>query len=384
MKILIIGNGVAGISTAETIRASDKNSEITIVSKEPQGFYSRPRLIDFLAGKVTVDQITIHDAAWYAKNDIEFVGSVDIAQINDAAKRARDENGTEYSYDKLVVASGGFCFKPPVHGNDAANIFTLRTIDDAEKIKHAAHERKRAILIGGGLLGIEAANSLLSLGVEVRVIEIFDRLLPRQLDAEGSVLIQRLLERKGLSFSTGKQTQSIDENGGDLTVRLKDGSSFTADFILFSAGARPNLRCIQHSPINRNNGVIVDSFMRTNVPDVYACGDVAECDGVLYGLWQPAREQGITCGNHIVGKEVPFKKNVPSTRLKVAGIEFASIGEIEIRDGIKPVVEKDETAGVYKKVFFRRNKPVGAILIGNVKEAVKLQQEIRGGGAVER
>lgn len=382
MKIVIIGNGVAGVTAAETIRATDKTSEISIFTNEPFIFYSRPRLIEFLADKSTLEQITIHAREWYAKNKIDLIDSITISQIDIGAKFVLDSSGKKYSWDKLVVASGATCLLPPVPGTELPNVFTLRTVQDAEKIKKTAIELKKAVVIGGGLLGIEVANSLLSLGAEVQVIELLDRLLPRQLDHEGSALVQRLLERKGLSFCTGKQTLSIEKKNDGLTIRLKDGALVPSDFIVFSAGVRSDFQCVKGTAIKTDKGIIVDEFMRTSEVDVYACGDVAEYNGFLYGLWQPAREQGIACGNHIVGKNMPFKASVPSTRLKVAGIEFASIGEIEITEGMEAVVEKDENAGVYKKLFMKDRKLAGAILIGNVIEAVKLQQLIKGGGMI--
>lgn len=380
MNILIIGNGVAGVTVAETIRAADKTCAITVLTSEPRPFYSRPRLIEFLAGVATAEQITIHARAWYEKNMITLVENVVITGADIDAKSVIDANGRKYPFDKLVIASGATSFLPPVPGADLPDVFTLRTIADAEAIRKRAGERNNAVLIGGGLLGIEVANSLLTLGVKVRVIEIFDRLLPRQLDQEGSALIRRLLEKKGLTFSTGVQTEAITTADGALAVKLKGGESVSAGFVLFSAGVRPDFLCVKDIAIARNRGVIVDEFMRTNVEGVYACGDVAEYNGTVSGLWQPAREQAIACGNHLVGKNMPYKAGVPSTRLKVAGIDFASIGDIELKDGMKFSVEKDEEKGLYKKLFTRENVLVGAILIGNVKEAVKLQQVIKAGG----
>lgn len=383
MRIVIVGNGVAGVTAAETIRATDKTSEIVILSNEPGAFYSRPRLIEFLAGKSTLEQITIHAREWYAKNNIDLIDSVTIAKTDSGAKFVLDESGKKYPWDKLIIASGATSFLPPVPGAELPNVFTLRNVLDAENIKKVARELKKGVVIGGGLLGIEVANSLLSLGVpQVQVIELLDRLLPRQLDHEGSALVQRLLEMKGLSFCTGKQTLSIEKKNNGLTIMLKDGALVPADFIVFSAGVRSDFQCVKGSAVKTNKGIIVDEFMRTSEADVYACGDVAEYNGVLYGLWQPAREQGIACGNHLLGKEAPFKASVPSTRLKVAGIEFASIGEIEITEGREAVVEKDENAGIYKKLIIKDKKLIGSILIGNVKEAVKLQQVIKNGGVI--
>jgi len=193
-------------------------------------------------------------------------------------------------------------------------------------------------------------------------------------------MVQRLLEKKGLTFTVGKQTRSIEQNNGLLKVVLNNGESSIAGFVLFSAGVRPDLQCIRQTSITKNRGIVVDEFMQTNVPNIYACGDVAEFDGILSGLWQSSREQAITCGNHIIGKDLPYKASVPSTRLKVAGIDFASVGEIEITDGVEAALEKNEELGLYKKLFTRDKKLVGAILIGNVKEAGKLQQIIKAGG----
>jgi nitrite reductase (NADH) large subunit len=382
MNITVIGNGVAGVTTAESIRAVDKECKITIITDEPHAFYSRPRLVELLADKTTAEQITIHARNWYEKNGIDLLNSVTIDRVDTEAKTLRDTAGGNYSYDKLVIASGATSYVPPLPGAGLPDVYTLRTIGDAEKIKQAVRLRKNAVVIGGGLLGIEAAYSLVSLGARVTVIEMFNRLLPRQLDSEGSELIRHLLEKKGLSFYTGRNTRSIEKAGGSLAVNLKDGESVGADLVLFSAGIRPAFQCVKDTAIVMNKGIIVDAFMRTSVPDVYACGDVAEFDGTLFGLWQPAREQAIACGNHLTGRDTPFTASVPSTRLKVAGIDFASIGDIETKEDVQSVVEKNENAGIYKKLFMRENKLIGALLIGNVKEAVKFQQLIKNNGTV--
>ena len=382
MRIVIIGNGVAGVTAAETIRAADKNCEIGIISDEKYPFYSRPRLIELLAKKATIEQITIHAQSWYAKNNIQLELYSRIAGIDIKSKKVNNISGKEFTYDKLVIAAGASSLVPPVPGIDAENIFTLRTIDDAEKIKIIASNRKEAMVIGGGLLGIEVANSLSLLGVRAQVLEVFDRLLPRQLDDESSGIIKKLLGKKGLTFLVGRKIQSIQRKNGGLRIMCSDGKETVADFIVISAGIQPNISVIDGTSIKRNRGIVVDDCMRTSVQDIYACGDVAEYDRCIYGLWQPAREQGAVCGNHILGRENAFTGTVLSARLKVAGIELASIGEIEHKEGVREIVEKDEASGMYKKLFIKDKKLLGAILIGKVKEAAKLQQMIKNGDTV--
>jgi len=379
MKVIIIGNGIAGVSTAETIRAADKNCDVTIISDEKYPIYSRPRLIEFLSSKATIEQITIHARSWYAKNNLRLLLSSRVTDLDVESKKVGDNSGKIFAYDKLVIAAGASCQVPQVPGINAENVLTLRTIEDAEKIRALASYGKKAAVIGGGLLGIEAAASLQSLGILVTVIEVFDRLLPRQLDGESSGIIQKLLEKKDMAFQIGRTIRSVERYKGGLRIFCSDGKETSADFMVISAGIQPNLSVTQGTSIERNRGILVDDCMRTTVQDIYACGDVAEHQGTLCGLWQPCREQGMTCGSHILGKEVSYKGTVSSVRLRVAGVELASIGEIESRDGVRGITEKDESAGFYKKLFVKDKKLVGAVLIGNVKEAVKLQKMIKDG-----
>jgi nitrite reductase (NADH) large subunit len=377
MKIVIIGNGVAGVSVAETIRSGDKNCEIAVITDEKYPFYSRPRLIEFLANKSSIEQITIHAQGWYEKNAVQLERATRISCIDLAEKKLQSDNGKTFTYDKLVIAAGATSLVPPIPGIGSENVVTLRTIEDAERIKVLALKGKKAVVIGGGLLGIELAVSLQTLGMAVTIIELFDRLLPRQLDTESSEIIQRFLEQKGMAFLVGRKIGSIERTAGNVRVLCCDGKEAAADFVVLSTGIRPDCSLTEGTVIARNRGIVVDDCMRTAAPDVYACGDVAEHNGMLYGLWQPAREQGIVCGSHILGREAVYKGTVNSARLKVAGIELASIGDIEGGKETRTRTEKDDSAGTYKKLFVKDNRLVGAILIGNARESVKLQQMIR-------
>lgn len=380
MNVIIIGNGVAGVSAAETIRAADKNCGIMILSDEAYPFYSRPQLIGFLSGTTSVESITVHAQAWYDRNFITFKTSTRVAGIDTKNKKITGDGGMETAYDKLIIASGASGLLPPVHGISAGNVTVLRTIDDARKIKEFASRGKCAVVIGGGLLGIEAANSLRMLGIQVKVLEIYPRLLPRQLDDESSAVFQRMLEEKGLAFITGTTIRTIERDmTGGLRIALSDGKENAADFAVVSVGIAPRISLCEGTEIRCNRGIVVDDFMRTTVQDIYACGDAAEHRGVIYGLWSPAREQGIACGAHILGKEARYNGTINSVRLRVAGIELASIGDVGAKEGVATIIDKDEPAGYFKKIFLRGRQTTGAILIGNTREASKLQQKIKNG-----
>ncbi|MBN2188991.1 MAG: NAD(P)/FAD-dependent oxidoreductase [Chitinispirillaceae bacterium] len=378
MNVVIIGNGVAGVSAAETIRAADKECGITIVSDERHPFYSRPRVIEFLAGKATLEQIIIHAREWYERNAVELRVSTRIDRLDAEGKRISG-GGAMFTYDKLVVAAGASCLVPPVAGTGAEEVVTLRTVDDAAEIRGKAAKSREAVVVGGGLLGLEAANGLLTLGVRVRVLELFDRLLPRQLDGESAEVLQKMLENKGMAFHVGMTVQSVERSHKGLLISCSDGTEVAADLAVVAAGIQPNCSVIEGSPVEWERGITVDDRMRTSVPDIYACGDAAEHRGIIYGLWQPAREQGIVCGANVLGKEARYGGTMNSVRLKVAGIELASIGEMENKEGVGSMVERDEAAGFYKKIFLRDRRIVGAILIGNTREAAQLQQKIKTG-----
>ncbi|MCE5300919.1 MAG: FAD-dependent oxidoreductase [Spirochaetia bacterium] len=371
MKYLIIGNGVAGMSAAEAIRKKDPEGEIVMLTDERYYHYSRPRVIEFLAGKAGLGQITVRNVEFYRENKIRLVMLVKVSRIDTAARRVFIEGGLEEHYDKLIIAAGADSFLPPVDGAKQAGVFTLRTIDDAKTIMEFAASKKSAAVIGGGLLGIEAAMSLSVLGLKTTVIEMFDRLLPRQLDRDGALILQQMLELKGLSFLLSEQTASI-KNGQDmLTVNFKDNTCAEAGVVLFSAGVRPNLQVVQGTGIIKDRGIKVNNFMETNIKDVYACGDVTEYNGMLYCIWPAAREQGYTAGSNAAGEKTEYNGNILSTKLKVAGIDMASLGSIEAGEGV--TVHTKSEGGVFKRLFIKDGLLAGAILLGDTGEYSKLQ-----------
>jgi nitrite reductase (NADH) large subunit len=381
MKILIIGNGIAGVSAAEAIRKNDKTSSITILNSERYYHYSRPRVIEFLSGRIPLEKITIKDVDFYEKNNIRLVMLVHVNKIDTAAKKVMLDGGIEETYDKLLIAAGASSFLPPVEGSQNEGVFTLRTIDDAKAIMEFAKGKSSAVLIGGGLLGIEAANSLTVQGLQVTIVEFFDRLLPRQLDRDGAAILQSMLEAKGMKFMLPKQAASVEKATSGLKVNFKDNTSVTGGLVLFSAGIRSNLKIAEGSGIAADKGIKVNDRMETNVPDVYAAGDIAEHNGTVYGIWPAAREQGAAAGLNIIGEKTDYKGSVLSTKLKVAGIDLGSLGSIEEGPGVQVYTVKEP--GVFKRVFIKDGKVAGAILLGDSEEYGRLQEAMRNNEAIK-
>ncbi len=377
MRVIIIGNGVAGITAAETVRKNNSECEILILSADKFPYYSRPRLIEYLGGKISVRQLIIHGNEWYEGKNIKIKICALVKKIDCKNNTITTAEGLELNYDYLVIASGAVPFVPDFPGTDAEGVFTLRSIEDADAIMTYAKGKKKAAILGGGLLGIEAAISMISLVNEVTVIETFDRLLQRQLDAEGAQMLKNMLEAKGLKFLIGKKTEKIIKKENGLGLIFKDGTELDTEVMLVSAGIRPAVTLAKEAGLEVNKGIVVDDFMRTAIANVFACGDVAEHKGKLYGIWPVAKDQGYFCGTNVTGQGVSYPGSFVSTRLKVAGIEVASLGNIEEEDGVEIITKKDEPAGIYKKLFLKENKLIGAILLGDAAAGAKLQGFIK-------
>lgn len=373
MKIVIIGNGIAATSAATKIREFDASCEITMLSDENTPFYSRPRLLDYLAGKVSFEQITIKSEQWYNKLNIELVSGAKVFSITPQENKIITSKG-DISYDALLVASGASAATPPFFRPDLKNVFRLRTKEDADRIIAAAQHVRTAAIIGGGLLGIETGFALTSRGLTTTVIEIADRLLPKQLDAESSLLLKASLEEKGLRFLTGKQAAALDADREGLCITCTDATVLRADIIVVSAGIRPNVGFLEGSGVNVGRGIIVDEKLRTNIGNIYAAGDCAEFRSTLYGIWPAAKEQGEIAGAIIAGQDAVYNGSIMSAKLKVVGIEVASIGDIAV--GLGTRTESQREGSSFRKLFYETGRLKGAILIGDTSDYFKLQKEI--------
>ncbi len=376
MKHIIIGNGVAGTEAAKNIRKRALLSEILIFTQDHYPFYSRPRIPELLAREVLVENIFVHTIEWYHKNKIQLYLNCTVKHIDPKNQKITLTDGSIFSYDKLLLATGSNAAMPPIDGiNTSRGVFTLRTVEDVMNISRSIAGAKTFTLIGGGLLGLEAGNALRKLGFSVTVVEFFDRLLPRQLDDSGSAMLQKQMEGMGLKFILGAQSRAIHDEGSVRKLSLNDGRVIESDFILASAGIKPNTTLAGEAGISVNKGILVNDRMETNVSDIYAAGDVAEHKGRIYGIWPASQRQGVVAGINMSGGNENYSGTVPSTTLKVAGIHLISIGDISAEDKtVEHLQRKDTDKNIYKKLFIRDGKIIGAIFLGDKKNASEIEQ----------
>jgi nitrite reductase (NADH) large subunit len=367
MNYIIIGNGVAGTTAAETIRKNDPKGDIKIFSDEAYPFYSRIRLMEYLAGELELPKLQIRSSAWYDERRIRLFLNTKIGDIDKGKKEVVTQSGERYAYDKLLLAAGGYSFVPPIKGAGKQGVFTLRSIKDAQEIKSFAAGRTKALLIGGGLLGLEAGNSLRKLGMKVSVAEFFPRLLPRQTDLACAALLQKRLEQMGFDFYLGVVSKEI--LGGDRVTGLilEDGRSIETEMIIISAGVRPNLELGQKLGLKIGKAIPVSDRMETEVPDIYAAGDGIEYKGMLYGIWPASEKQGEVAGLNMTGHEAVYTGTTLSNQLKVVGIDLLAAGDIDPEGKLPAFVDQNQEAGTYRKLVIKENTIVGCLLFGTLE-----------------
>ncbi|MBL7216553.1 MAG: NAD(P)/FAD-dependent oxidoreductase, partial [Desulfobacteraceae bacterium] len=307
---LIIGNGVAGTTAAENIRKIDKKGNITMVTGEDLPFYYRIRLNEYISGEIEENDLVAKKEKWYRDQNINLELVTRIVGAKDQEKALITENNRTLSYDRLLIATGSHSFIPPIKGSEKKGVFSLRTIKDARDISAYARNIENVVLIGGGLLGLEAGNALRKLGKKVTVVEFFPRLLPRQLDVDGAKRLQGIMEEMGFSFRLGAKTEAI--TGGDQAggVLLEDGETLSSEMVIISAGVRPNMELAKDLGLDHDKGIKVDEHLQTNLADIYAAGDVAEFEGMPYGIWPAAMEQGKIAGNNMAGGDMVYEGTV--------------------------------------------------------------------------
>jgi nitrite reductase (NADH) large subunit len=374
---LIIGNGVAGNAAAETIRKHDPEGKIAIFSLESRPFYYVPALPEYLAGEKGADQITLHPQSWYDQRHIDLFLNTRVTQIDAAQKFVETGQGKRFPFDKLLLATGGNSFVPPIKGADSAGVFTLRTLADADRIKEAAAGAKTAVLIGGGLLGLEAGNGLRKLGLKILVVEFFPRLLPRQMDAAGAAILAQQMEDMGFTFYLGAKTQEIASGPDGLTVSLESGEQLKGGLVLISAGVRPDLSLAQALGLDIDKGVKVDDTMKTSRDGIYAAGDLIEHRGRFYGIWPAAMEQGKVAGAAMAGAAAKYEGTLTSNVLKVAGIDLMAAGDIDADGKLEAIVHSDSVHKTYRKLVIQDNLLVGAILLGGIRGSAEIQAAIK-------
>jgi nitrite reductase (NADH) large subunit len=373
-KLVMIGNGMAGVRTIEEIlKISQNQFEITIFGQEPYPNYNRIKLSNILQGDTSFEDIIINPIDWYKENHIQLFTGESVTHIDVDSKKVMSDQGREVEYDDLIIATGSNSFILPIPGADKKGVTGFRDIHDCEMMIKSADEYKKAVVIGGGLLGLEAARGLLNLGMKVDVVHLMPHLMERQLDSTAAAMLKKELEAQGMNFLMEKESVEILGDERVTGLRFKDGSETEADLIVMAIGIRSNTDVARRSGIYVNRGIVVNDFMETSVPNVYAVGECAEHREIVYGLVAPLYEQGKILATRICGVVgEPYKGSVTGTQLKVAGVDLYSAGEIFEDTTTKAIKVHNEFDGVYKKILIRNNTVVGVVLYGDTKDSTKL------------
>lgn len=380
-KLVLVGNGMAGVSCIEQLlKLAPNRYEITIFGKEPHPNYNRILLSSVLAGDADMKEIVINDWSWYEENHITLHTGHTVNHIDKERKLVSTDGGISVPYDELIIATGSLPFMLPLPGGDKEGVIAFRDIKDCETMIETSHKYKKAIVIGGGLLGLEAARGLLNLNMEVSVVHIHPFLMERQLDQPASIMLRRELEGQGMKFLLSKNSESILGKKRVTGVRFTDGSEEAADLVVMAVGIRPNISLAKSSGIETNRGIVVNDYMETDAPHVYSVGECAEHRGIAYGLVAPLYEQGAVLAKRLAGLDTQgYEGSVVSTKLKVSGVQVFSAGMFKDEPDTRAVRLQDELEGVYKKIVLREGKVVGAVLFGDTTDGSRIFSMIRSG-----
>ncbi|MGV3730631.1 MAG: nitrite reductase large subunit NirB [Sphingopyxis sp.] len=367
--LVVIGNGMAGCRAVEELLARDPNRyRVTIFGAEPRVNYNRIMLSPVLAGEKCFDDIVINDADWYASNGIALVAGDPVVAIDRAAKTVTTRGGASESYDRLLIATGSDPFIIPVPGKDLPGVIAFRDMDDVDTMLAAADAGGDAVVIGGGLLGLEAAHGLSLRGMKVTVIHLMPTLMERQLDEAAGWLLKQALEGRGQTILTGADTAEIVGDGKVEGVKLKDGTLIPASLVVMAVGIRPSVALARDAGLAVGRGIQVDDHMVTSDPAVLAVGECVEHDGQVYGLVAPLWDMCRSLADGLVEQHSGYRGSVTSTKLKVSGIDVFSAGDFSGGDGCEDIVLRDASRGVYKRVIVKDDRIVGAVLYGDTAD----------------
>ncbi|MGP0585798.1 nitrite reductase large subunit NirB [Paenibacillus timonensis] len=379
-KLVVIGNGMAGISAVEQILKLTTKFDITVFGSEPHPNYNRIMLSYVLEGSKTMDDIVLNDLNWYKEHGITLHMGTTVERIDAEAKEVVADNGQRVSYDKVLIATGSTSFILPIPGSDKEGVVGFRDIADCEQMLQAANTYKTAAVIGGGLLGLEAAKGLVQLGMDVTVVHLMEDLMERQLDHQAAGMLQAELERQGIKFKMGAQTTELLGDNRVRGLRFADGTELPAEFVVMAVGIKPNVAVAKASGMEVNRGIVVNDYMQTSLEGVYSVGECTEHRGICYGLVAPLFEQGNVMAKHICSVETPpYEGSVVSTKLKISGVDVFSTGEFIDGPEHTVIANKDDWKRTYKKILLKDGKLVGAVLFGDITDSAELQKLIKQG-----
>lgn len=381
LKLVMIGNGMAGVRTLEELLKLAPNlCEITVFGAEPHPNYNRILLSPVLAGEQTFEEIVLNDLDWYRDNGIDLRIGCKVVDIDRENRRVVAEDGSVAEYDRLLVATGSTPFILPIPGKDLQGVIGYRDIADTQMMMETAKTHRHALVIGGGLLGLEAANGLKLRGMDVTVVHLGDWLLERQLDKTAGKLLQSALEARGIKFRLSTNTAALldDGQGRVATARFSDGEEIPADLVVMAAGIRPNAELAERAGLACNRGIQVDDCLQTSDPAIYAVGECANHRGIAYGLVAPLFEQARVCADHLAQfGNARYEGSVTSTKLKVTGIDLFSAGDFMGEEGTETITLSDPIGGVYKKLVVKDDVLVGACLYGDTADGGWYFRQIR-------
>jgi nitrite reductase (NADH) large subunit len=381
-RLVVVGNGMAGMACVEQILKYDADLQITVFGDETHVNYNRVLLSSVLAGEKAEDDVVIHSREWYRRNDIDLRVGVRIVDADPIGKTVTGDNGSVTPYDRLLLATGSSAWMPPIEGLDKDGVFVFRTLDDTRELIRRSGEGVKAVVIGGGLLGLEAARGLQVQGCSVTVVHLMPTLMERQLDPDGGQYLVGKMEDLGIRVLLGRTTTAVLGNGHVEGVALSDDTAIEADLVVVAAGIRPNVALAHSLGLTVNRGIVVNDQMETSDADVFAVGECVEHRGVCYGLVAPLFEQGKVLAATIAGRRGPgYTGTVQAAKLKIMGVDVFSAGDWSEQNA-EPVRYEDRALGVYKKLTVRDGKLAGVILVGDTSDSHRYMEWLRTGASL--
>lgn len=378
-KLVLVGNGMAGVRTLEELlKVAPDLYAITVFGSEPYGNYNRILLSPVLAGEKTIDEVMLNDEQWYADNGVELHKGKEVVEINRRRREVRASDGTTATYDRLLLATGSLPVIIPFPGHDLEGVVSFRNIQDVNRMLDISAKYKQAVVIGGGLLGLEAANGLMRQGMSVTVVHLMDTLMERQLDKAAGALLKQSLEKRGMRFLLSSATERLLGSDRVTGVRFKDGTEIPADLVVMAVGIRPNMVLAQKANIYCDRGIVVNDTLQTYDPRIYAVGECVQHRNQVYGLVAPLFAQAKVCANHLAQLGYSrYEGSISFTKLKVTGIDLFSAGDFIGDASTEEMVMKDEACGVYKKLILKDNRILGALMYGDTADGAWYFQMMR-------